>query len=96
MSKKPIALSAVSINIGQKALEDVPVGNYKLSSTYNIHDYTNKKVVSPCEEVEIDVPSCISDGTDEISNGSEVSSCEQVESDASSSLIDNINEKSKD
>ena len=50
MPKKTIAPSAASINIDQRAFEDTSVGHNNDSSTYRIHDRTNGKIVSSCEQ----------------------------------------------
>ena len=50
MPKKPVALSVASINIDQRVLEDVSMEHKNDSSTYKIHNYTNKKF-SSCEQV---------------------------------------------
>ena len=92
MSKNPIALSTISIDIGPTALENVSVGHNKDNSTYRNHDCTNNKRVISCEQVQINTSSSMIDDTGR-RKSSEVSSCKRMQSNIPSSVIDDTDKK---
>ena len=90
--KKLKALSAVSININQRALEDLSVRQNKDTSTCRVHDCTEKKD-SSCEQTESNAPSSmIDDDADKRKKYSEVSCCEQLQT---SSMVCNTTDEER-